>query len=283
MTKWLGLIVTAGIAIAAGAASAQGVYPRGGYGTASDLDGSYSDRPYPGRPYADRPYVDVPPYAGLPPDGPRPLPPRILEPRYGERAYDEPGYAPALLPPTAVYGILRDRGYSPLGIPQQRGLVYTISVISPEGSDGRLVIDARSGRILRFMPAYRMGDRMDEESNNAYGPVRAPPPIAGLGGAPRPPMLVPRVATRTPNVPLPKPVPPRAVASPAQPVAPKAAAATPPATKKPADAQASIPQPPAATTTAPVPAAPPAVIEAKPATPPVIQPTQDMPPAQGLE
>ena len=49
--------------------------------------------------------------------------------------------------------IIREAGFSPLGIPRQRGFIYTIAVIDRGGEDGRLVIDARSGRILRFVPA----------------------------------------------------------------------------------------------------------------------------------
>ena len=71
--------------------------------------------------------------------------------------------APALLPPTEVYAVLRENGFSPLGIPRLRGFVYTIAVIDRGGEDGRLVIDARDGRIIRFMPAadaYRHGAQL---------------------------------------------------------------------------------------------------------------------------
>ena len=78
-----------------------------------------------------------------------------------------PGRATAtargLLPSTEVYTVLRENGFSPLGIPRLRGFVYTIAVIDRGGEDGRLVIDARNGRIIRFVPAYRMGDNFDEE------------------------------------------------------------------------------------------------------------------------
>src|SRR4051812_46845195 len=80
------------------------------------------------------------------------MPPEVPAPRYG----------PRLLPPQEVYTVVRESGFSPLGIPQQRGLVYTISVIGRGGDDGRLVIDARTGRVIRFMPAYRMGDNFNE-------------------------------------------------------------------------------------------------------------------------
>jgi hypothetical protein len=184
-----------------------------------------------------------------------------------------PGYGPMLLPPAEVYTVLRESGFSPLGIPQQRGFVYTISVIDRGGDDGRLVIDARTGRIIRFMPAYRMGDNLNEDLTITYGPVGpgALPPVSHVRGPPRPPLAVPRVASRTPSVPMPK-------ASPAQPAEPvplaakpavepaQRSAAAPPA--KPADAQAAAPAP----------------VEAKPAPPPVqLQPTQAMPKAQGLD
>ncbi len=51
--------------------------------------------------------------------------------------------------------MLRDNGFSPLGAPQQRGLFYTIAVLDRGGGEGRLVIDARDGRIVRFVPGYR--------------------------------------------------------------------------------------------------------------------------------
>ena len=81
------------------------------------------------------------PYAAMPPEAPAP--------RYG--------YGPSLLPATEVYTVLRENGFSPLGIPRLRGSVYTIAVIDRRGGDGRLVIDARDGRIVRFLPARGIG------------------------------------------------------------------------------------------------------------------------------
>src|SRR5215212_4902792 len=83
--------------------------------------------------------------------------------------YDIDG--PSLLPPQEVYTVVRESGFSPLGAPQQRGVVYTIAVIDRGGEDGRLVIDARTGRIIRFLPAYRMGDNFNEALATTYGPV----------------------------------------------------------------------------------------------------------------
>ena len=136
MKLFTGWVVSAGLVCTAAAANAQVLVPygiaRSPYAAASDIGGSY---------------------AAMPRDAP--------VRRYG----------PTLLPPEEVYTVVRDSGFSPLGIPQQRGLVYTISVIDRGGDDGRLVIDARTGRIIRFMPAY-----LNEDLTVTYGPA-APPPI----------------------------------------------------------------------------------------------------------
>jgi hypothetical protein len=51
------------------------------------------------------------------------------------------------------------------------------------GDDGRLVIDARTGRIIRFIPAYWMGDNFNEDLNAAYGPIRPLPPLTAMRAA----------------------------------------------------------------------------------------------------
>ncbi|OKO86266.1 hypothetical protein AC630_03580, partial [Bradyrhizobium sp. AS23.2] len=109
-------------------------------------------------------------------------------PRYGYGyGYEERGPAPVLLPPTEVYAVLRDNGFSPLGIPRLRGSVYTIAVIDPRGDDGRLVIDARDGRILRFMPAadaFGMAPAYEEREVAPYGPQSALPPLTMVRSGP---------------------------------------------------------------------------------------------------
>jgi hypothetical protein len=237
----VGWMISAGLVVAATAAGAQNLPPdQNGvsrYSTVSDV----------GRPYA-----------AMPPDS---MPPR---------------YAPTVLPPREVFTVVRENGYAPLGAPQQRGFVYTIAVIDPNGDDGRLVIDARDGRIIRFMPAYRMGDRMGDEGALSYGPPGPRPPVSDFRGVPpRPPASVPRVASRSPTgVPLPK-VMPRAVGEP-KPPAPLAAT--------PAPAAAPVQQSAAAPTT-PVEATPPVAVTAPVAAKPParILPTQEMPKAQGLD
>lgn len=209
---------------------------------------------------------------------PEAAPPAV--PRYGY-GYEERGPAPVLLPSTEVYAVLRDNGFSPLGIPRLRGNVYTIAVIDRRGDDGRLVIDARDGRIIRFMPAadaYGMAPAYDDRAVAPYGPQSAlPPPTVIRSGPPRPPASIPHVASRT--VPLPKAAPRRGVTP---------VAAAKPAESAPQQAQAPQAQPAQQTAAAqakPAEAAPqaaaPTVGQARPA--PTILPTQEMPAAQGLD
>jgi hypothetical protein len=180
-----------------------------------------------------------------------------------------PAYGPRLLPPLEVYTVVRESGFSPLGIPKQRGLVYTIAVIDRGGNGGSLVIDARTGRIIRFMRASRFGGNFDDAAT--FGPP-GPPPLNNARAVPRPPRNIPKVADRTPAT-----APPHAGESP--PLATKPAPA-------PVQQSAATPAKPAETQTtgqaaAPTQPAAPAIVEAKPA--PQIAPTQDMPQVQGLD
>jgi hypothetical protein len=175
------------------------------------------------------------PYAAMPPEG--------------------RGAGPSLLPAREVYTVLRDNGFSALGSPRQRGVFYIVSVTDRRGGDGRLVIDARDGQIVRFM---RGADRMDA---NLHDDVMA--------GVPRPPGSVPQVASRA--VPLPK-------ASPQRPDEPKPVAAAPAAA--PVQQAAAVETKPAGALT-PAPSSAAAVVQAKPE--PQILPTQAMPKVQDLE
>ena len=238
MKVFTGWVLSAGLLLAATSANTQMLAPEGAglYTAVSDVYG---------------------PYAAMPPDA------------------SVPGYdGPRLLPASEVYTVLRENGFSPLGIPRQRGVFYTIAVIDRGGEDGRLVIDARDGRIVRFVSAYRVGSNTDEGLPPVYGRGGPLPPINPPRGSPRPPAPVPHVADRTPSERLPKATLPRAVEPPV------AARSNPaPAT------QSAAMQPKSADRPAEVSKAPqntaPAPIDAKPA--PRIQPTQEMPKAQGLE
>jgi hypothetical protein len=230
MMQFRGWVMSAGLVLAATSANAQIVAPDEGarplYSAVSDVDG---------------------PYAVMPPRAP---------------GYD----GPRLLPAPEVYTVLRDNGFSPLSAPQMRGVFYTIAVLDRRGGEGRLVIDARNGQIVRYARGYPADVAV------AYGPDEAP--VSTVRGPPRPPAPVPHVASRT--IPLPKAMPERGD----EPVAAKADKAQERVkeTAKPAEP---APQSVAQAKPAAVPAAPPAVIEAKPA--PQIQPTKEMPKVQGLE
>ena len=236
MKLFTGWVMSAGLVLTAATASAQGVAPndagRSRYKAVSDFSG---------------PYAAMPPEAAV------------------------PGYGPILLPPREVYTVVRESGFSPLGIPHQRGMFYVIAVIDRNGDDGRLVIDARNGQVVRFVQAYRIGGRFNEDMATPYAPAGPLPPVSNLSG-PRPPASVPKVASRMPpTVPMPKASPPRP--GDAKPLAEKTA-------PEPAQQSAAVQTRPADMPVTPKAAAP--VVEAKPAPPP-IQPTQEMPKVQGLE
>ena len=236
----------------ASAANAQGSAPSGAdqahLSKVSDVDGPYTGAPPPPPGPPPRPYGYGPGYGYGPDYG--------YAPQYG--------YAPPpLLPLPEIYAALRENGFSPLGAPYQRGMTYVIAAMDRGGDDGRLVIDARSGRIIRFVPASRWGeayDRMGYEVD--YPPVGPVPPPIVIRGIPRPPASIPHVASRTVPVPVPKP----AVAGrPAGASQQSAAVET-----KPSAPQATMPPQPNVT-----------VGEAKPV--PQILPTQKMPAVQPLE
>jgi hypothetical protein len=227
MKLFTGWMLSAGLVFTAAAANAQvleqyGV-ERSPYAVASDMVG---------------------PIGAMPPEAPR----------YGQYLL--------LLPPPEVDSIVRESGFSPLGIPHLRGVVYTLPVLDRVGDDGRLVVDARTGRIISFMPANRLSDDLNEDLMGNFGPPG--PPLRSDMSAPRPPAGVPHVlASRTTSVPLPK-APSRA--GEAKPLAAKPA---------PVPAQLSAVQAKPADTPA-------AAVPAKPAAP-LIRPTQPLPQVQGLD
>ena len=250
MMRFKGWAMTAGLVLAASAANAQAPTDAGrsSYRAVSDFDG-------PG------------PYAAMPPAPPPPV-------------YNYGGDGPPLMPPQEVYAVLRDNGFSPLGVPRQRGLVYFIAVVDRGGNDGRLVIDARNGRILRFVPSYGpgpYGGYFGPQPMPGYGPETSLPPPTVVRGVPRPPALVPHVASRVVPVPSPKPsiagnppAPPQQSAAVETKPAAASAPLVPTQASSPPSAQASVSPSPSTT-----------VGQAKPQ--PAVQPTQPMPAAQGLE
>ena len=258
--------VSVGLLLAATAANAQGAPPqdtaRAGVQPASDFTGPYADAP--------------------------PAPPRVI---YGPREYGPPpreygppeygqGYGAPLMPSREVYEVLRENGFRPLGVPQLRGPFYSVSAIDRRGDDGRLVIDARDGRIVRFVPAEHFGGyggygegyygRAPRPSYE-YGPVEPMTRLDGtrLDSPSRPQLSVPKIASRMPqSVPMPK-------------AAPQRTADEKPLAAKPVPVPAPVRQS-AAVQVKPADVPPTAPVEAKPAAP-AIQPTQPMPKVQDLE
>lgn len=277
MKRFVGLAFSAGLVLAASATHAQTPAPndagRSLYRPISDFDGPY-ERPYS---YGPPPAYEPPPYAE-----PAPVPPAPVY-GYGGGYDDGGGYGPPLLPLPEVYAVLRDNGFSPLGAPHLHGLTYAIAAMDPRGAHGRLVIDARNGRILRFEPSYGYGpygENFAPERMSYPEPEAALPPRV-IYGSPRPPAPVPHVASHAVPLPSPKPAVAARPPEPAQPpqrsaaIEPRPAAppATPPSAPPPSQANASpAPQP----HTAPAPT----VGEAKPM---AARPDKPMPPVQGFE
>jgi hypothetical protein len=204
MKRFAGWAACAGLIVATSAANAQMLAPydagRVHYQAASDFDQPYAEpppTPYEAPPtYGTPPAYGIPPAYGAPPVYGAPPPPYVAPPPYA--------YEPAVLPPQEVYVVLRENGFLPLGIPRLRGWVYTIAAMDRAGENGRLLIDAHSGRIIRFMPDYWGGGQFEEGLSGRFGPEAALPPTA-IRGVPRPPLPIPHAENRAVPLPMPKP------------------------------------------------------------------------------
>jgi hypothetical protein len=217
------------------------------------------------------PYViEASPYAGIADfDGP-----------YAAAPVDEvaPPAAAAMLQPREVFRIVRANGFAPRGGLRLRGRAYRIVVIDADGAAGRLVIDAYSGRIRRFVPVDRVRAAYGRDVPDAYDRFGLPAETAGP--APRPPARIPHVASLPRAVPLPKEAPRVArtegdIGSEARrPVSRHKSESTPAARTAAAHAGtvgAATSKPSSADTA-----------DKKPDTPEIL-PTQPMPPVQGLD
>ena len=239
-------------------------------------------------------------------DGPRPPPayerPPVERPYYEERPYSQRPSAPGpyaaipssryqrstlgarpMLPPEQVVTVLRSSGYSPLGRVTQRGWIYTIAAIDRNGEDGRLIIDARTGQIMRFIPV----EAVDERLMAVYGPPGPPPAVyAGyenrrgalldLRNVPRPPNAVPRTSQRSGAKAASRTAAPAATATTPQAAPPAQQAAAPPAETPAAAKPAAADNKPATTVGA-------ATAPSTQASTVKLWPTQAMPDAQTLE
>jgi hypothetical protein len=119
--------------------------------------------------------------------------------------------APAypVVPPGDAAAAVRSMGWRPVGAPMRHGPAYVMSAIDPSGQELRVVVDARSGRVVRSAPVYapryaamppnyvRPPGRIphagpdidDDDPRIAAVPPGAgpPPPGAGVDGPPPPP------------------------------------------------------------------------------------------------
>lgn len=179
----------------------------------------------------------------------------------------------AAVPPREAIRMLRSTGYTVLSRPRPAGLVlYSIAVITPRGDDGRIYMDLRDGRLVRFVPGYALTPRTDEDIDLAYNPPR--PPSAAAPRKPAPngaPKTASRPSAATTGV----------APSSAKHAAPKLPELKP-AETKPAQTLPAQPAPVAAA--APAPQTTGVAVKPAEAKPPVvIQPTQEMPAVMGLE
>lgn len=234
------------------------------------------ERSYPERPYRPGPFGSGP-YGAIP-----------------SARLDRPMDARPMLPPSQVMSVLRSTGYSPLGRITQRGWIYTVAALDPRGDDGRLIIDARTGRIMRFIPALDVDARLNDRMTEVYGPPGPPPvldvprrgALLDLQHAPRPPVAVPKTAQRpapkaASRMPQPTSVPAQQqAATPAQQAA--APSAGLPAAAKPAPAVTVVEKRSATTTVGAATASVPQSSEPQSSTP-KLWPTQAMPDVQPLE
>ncbi len=172
---------------------------------------------------------------------------------------------PLWVPPRAVMRMLRSAGYEILSRPRVRGVLYSIAVVTPDGEDGRVFMDARDGRLVRFVPGFALSSRTEQDVEFTYNPPGPPPPLPGA--APRKPPSTPQTASRAPSTTGVAPNSARPQSAPKVQPGPK-----------PAETTASPPPQTQAIATRPAEAKP---AEAKP--PVVLQPTRELPAVLGLE
>ena len=112
--------------------------------------------------------------------------PQIVTPRGPLAALAPPRFDIPIegpIPPVEVARMLRSSGYSLLGRVERHGRVYTVAVLNPRGDDGRAIIDARTGAIIRFIPALAVNARLNNELGVIYGPP-GPTPGPNIIGPP---------------------------------------------------------------------------------------------------
>jgi hypothetical protein len=160
--------------------------------------------------------------------------------------YRAPPYG-AVLPPYEVVTIIHSMGFEPVGRPVLRGPVYAIQALDDVSIPVRVIVDARSGNVVRVTESQPQTAYVGVAPDARFGPRRLPPETVPPGAVYRPydddPALPavappkPKVAARTP---LPRPAPPQSKAAATPPAISGSAAVIPDPNKTPGK---SIPAP----------------------------------------
>jgi hypothetical protein len=119
------------------------------------------------------------------------------------------------LPPYEILTIIRSTGFEPIGRPVRNGQTYVLRAVDAYDLEVRLVVDARTGRILsaaeapaRYAVPYRGAPPYDPSDAPVYGRIFGTPMIDDGFGPVRPPASVPAGRPQTgAAAPLPRPRP----------------------------------------------------------------------------
>ena len=84
--------------------------------------------------------------------------------------------APGVLPPYEIVTIIRSTGLDPLGRPMRRGAIYALHAIGRDGDEVRVLVNARSGKIIKVTPVETASRLPPKAIVEPYGPPRYIPP-----------------------------------------------------------------------------------------------------------
>ena len=132
--------------------------------------------------------------------------------------------APGVLPPYEIVTIIRSTGLDPLGRPMRRGPHYVLYAVGDDDREVRVLVNARSGKIIKVTPVETASRLPPEAIVEPYGPPRYIPPGPPVIYEPEPPVVyegeppvvyAPRPSADVPDVPPPARygAPPRVIAA----------------------------------------------------------------------
>ena len=79
--------------------------------------------------------------------------------------------APGVLPPYEIVTIIRSTGLDPLGRPMRRGAIYALHAIGRDGDEVRVLVNARSGKIVSVTPLATASRLPPEAALERYEPM----------------------------------------------------------------------------------------------------------------